>query len=583
MAAKLECEVCGGKLIGKPGGIFECESCGMEYSTEWARQKIQEIRGTVQVEGTVQVTGKVQVEGGTVNVEGAATKESLLKRAKMCCAEKDWNKAKELLEQVLNADPECGEAYLYSAAIAFQCETLEQLRIRYEDVANTRVSGSDQMEKAFRFASGETAALLAQWKAVRDEKVEANLAARRAAIPILEAKRNAIAAVHGRIRHNIDYAFGLRSDGTVLAAGSNNYGNCDVSDWTDIVALVCGSHHTVGLRSDGTVLAVGGNHQGQCDVSDWRDVVSIACGPFSTLGLRRDGTVLAVGNNDKGQCDVGDWRDVAAIYPAGNRTFGLRRDGTVLAAGENDKGQCDVSDWRDVTAIYPAGSNTFGLRRDGTVLVAGKDNEGKCDVVGNWRNVISIVCGSVYTFGLRRDGTVLTAGGSPFPRYQLDVSGWRDVVAITCGMGYIVGLRSDGTALGAGYDYGDLSGWRDIVDIAYAGCLVGLRSDGTIVAAKKDKLALAVSDWKLFNSIETLDQELAEAQERRKQEAEEARRQEEQRKQARLAELEAEKDALQVEYGILFTTLKGLFAGGKRRKEIEARLAEIETEQRGLE
>ena len=31
MAAKLECEICGGKLIGKPGGIFECESCGMEY------------------------------------------------------------------------------------------------------------------------------------------------------------------------------------------------------------------------------------------------------------------------------------------------------------------------------------------------------------------------------------------------------------------------------------------------------------------------------------------------------------------------------------------------------------------------
>lgn len=541
MAAKLECEVCGGKLIGKPGGIFECESCGMEYSTEWARQKIQEIKGTVKVEGTVQVTGKVQVEGGTVNVEGAATKESLLKRAKMCCAEKDWNKAKELLEQVLNADPECGEAYLYSAAIAFQCETLEQLRVRYEDVANTRVSGSDQMEKAFRFASGETAALLAQWKAVRDEKVEADLAARRAAIPILEAKRNAIAAVHGRIRHNIDYAFGLRSDGTVLAVGKNNYSNCDVSDWTDIVALVCGSHHTVGLRSDGTVLAVGWNHQGQCDVSDWRDVVSIACGPFYTLGLRHDGTVLAVGNNDKGQCDVGDWRDVAAIYPAG--------------------------------------SNTFGLRRDGTVLVAGKDNEGKCDVVGNWRDVISIVCGSLYTFGLRRDGTVLTAGGSPFPRYQLDVSGWRDVVAITCGMGYIVGLRSDGTALGAGYDYGDLSGWRDIVDIAYAGCLVGLRRDGTVVAAGKNSDGQCnVSDWKLFNSIETLDQELAEAQERRKREAEEARRQEEQRKQVRLAELAAEKNALQAE----LAGLKGLFTG-KRRKEIEARLAEIETEQRGLE
>ena len=75
MAAALQCEICGGKLVGKPGGIFECDSCGMEYSTEWAKQKIQEIKGTVKVEGTVEVTGKVQVEGGTVNVEGTATKE----------------------------------------------------------------------------------------------------------------------------------------------------------------------------------------------------------------------------------------------------------------------------------------------------------------------------------------------------------------------------------------------------------------------------------------------------------------------------------------------------------------------------
>ena len=45
MAAKLQCEICGGKLIGKPGGIFECDSCGVEYSTEWAKEKIQEITG----------------------------------------------------------------------------------------------------------------------------------------------------------------------------------------------------------------------------------------------------------------------------------------------------------------------------------------------------------------------------------------------------------------------------------------------------------------------------------------------------------------------------------------------------------
>ena len=59
MATKLQCEICGGKLIGKAGGIYECDSCGMEYDTTWVKEKIQQIQGTVKVEGTVEVTGKV--------------------------------------------------------------------------------------------------------------------------------------------------------------------------------------------------------------------------------------------------------------------------------------------------------------------------------------------------------------------------------------------------------------------------------------------------------------------------------------------------------------------------------------------
>ena len=63
---------------------------------------------------------------------------------------------------------------------------------------------------------------------------------------------------------------GLRSDGTVVAAGWNKTGQCNVSDWQDIVAVCAGYSHTVGLRSDGTVVAVGHNLYGQCGVSDWR-------------------------------------------------------------------------------------------------------------------------------------------------------------------------------------------------------------------------------------------------------------------------------------------------------------------------
>ena len=69
-----------------------------------------------------------------------------------------------------------------------------------------------------------------------------------------------------------EYTVGLKSDGTVVAVGDNKYGRCDVSDWTDIVAVSTGFFHTVGMKSDGTVVAVGNNQYGQCDVSAWTDI-----------------------------------------------------------------------------------------------------------------------------------------------------------------------------------------------------------------------------------------------------------------------------------------------------------------------
>lgn len=136
MATKLQCEICGGKLVGKPGGIFECENCGTEYTTEWAKAKIQEITGTVKVEGTVEVTGKVQVEGGTVQVDTSANRDALLKRAFLMLEDSQWEKASELFDQVLNLDPECGEAYLGKLMTELCVNRPEQLKDCSEPFGN---------------------------------------------------------------------------------------------------------------------------------------------------------------------------------------------------------------------------------------------------------------------------------------------------------------------------------------------------------------------------------------------------------------------------------------------------------------
>lgn len=115
----------------------------------------------------------------------------------------------------------------------------------------------------------------------------------------------------------------MDSDGTVVAVGCNNYGQCNVRDWRNIVAIAAGGSHTTGLKADGTVVAVGCNDYGQCDVQDWRDIVAIAVGDDDseyaftegqyahlchTIGLKSDGTVVAVGCNIYGQCNVQNWK-----------------------------------------------------------------------------------------------------------------------------------------------------------------------------------------------------------------------------------------------------------------------------------
>ena len=77
-----------------------------------------------------------------------------------------------------------------------------------------------------------------------------------------------------------------------------------------IVAVAAGWEHTVGLKADGTVVAAGENSYGQCDVSGWRDIVAVAAGDGHTVGLKSDGTVVAVGNNGSGQCDVSGWANI---------------------------------------------------------------------------------------------------------------------------------------------------------------------------------------------------------------------------------------------------------------------------------
>jgi len=250
-----------------------------------------------------------------------------------------------------------------------------------------------------------------------------------------------------RISASVYHTVVVNVDGTVVAVGKNDYGQCNVGGWRDIVAVAgC----TVGLKTDGTVVAVGNNYEGKCNVTGWRDIVAVAAGYYFTVGLKADGTVVV---SDVGRCNVVGWRDIIAVAGCGH-AVGLKADGTVVAVsgGIEDNGQYNVADWRDIVEVGAGHMHTVGLRADGTVVAVGDNGSGQCDVAG-WRDIVAVAAAGSNTLGVKKDGTVVAVGYSE--RGQCNVAGWRDIVAVAASGGHTIGLKADGMVVAVGdNDYG---------------------------------------------------------------------------------------------------------------------------------
>jgi len=94
--------------------------------------------------------------------------------------------------------------------------------------------------------------------------------------------------------------FGLTKYGNVLLVG-NNKGTVgesffkNIPYWNSIIQIASGQKHCLGLKYDGTVVAAGINEYGECDVTSWRDIVHIEVQDDISFGVRKDGKILVAG------------------------------------------------------------------------------------------------------------------------------------------------------------------------------------------------------------------------------------------------------------------------------------------------
>lgn len=142
----------------------------------------------------------------------------------------------------------------------------------------------------------------------------------------------------------------LREDGTVYCFAPIPYDgqdwSYDVSSWSGITQVSAGFDHAVGLKSDGTVVATGNNDCGQCDVSAWTDIVQVCAGREFTMGLKSDGSVVICGQPNVGydsNLPVSDWSGMQEISGFFGMAMGLKADGTVVYANTPDYSNPTVS------------------------------------------------------------------------------------------------------------------------------------------------------------------------------------------------------------------------------------------------
>ena len=280
------------------------------------------------------------------------------------------------------------------------------------------------------------------------------------------------------IAASVDHTVASKTNGTVVAWGDNTHGQTTGTPATGppftataspvtlsgqildgVAAIAAGQQHTVALRSDGTVVAWGNNEYGQTtgtpSTSGYpfaatanpvtlsgqalNGVKAVSAGWVHTLALKTNGMVVAWGRDRYGQTTIpAGLSGVTAIAAGSDHSVALKSDGTVVAWGYNYYGQTTVpAGLSGVTAIAAGGSHTAALKSDGTVVAWGYNIIGQTTIPAGLSGVKAIAAGGYHTVALRNDGSVVTWGWNDGGQANVP-AGLSGVTAIAAGNSYTV-------------------------------------------------------------------------------------------------------------------------------------------------
>lgn len=319
----------------------------------------------------------------------------------------------------------------------------------------------------------------------------------------------------GMVAAGYIHSLGLRTDGTVLSAGHDYYGQRKVSEWENVVYIAAGKSVSVGVKADGTLLLAGTltDDSALATAAAWTNVFMADAGGDFIAALLNDGKVVAAGDDSAGQCDVSGWQDIVFIACGDTFTVGLTADGTVVATSGAPAG---VASWTDIVKLAAGGaSSVAGITKEGKLVAT-------CDMTGleGYTDLTDVGADDCGVACIRQDGTVvtaLTADTTYDPDYdygEVDLTTVTNAVAVSVGEKHVVVMLRDGSAAAYGVnddlqcDVGRFNLRPYVEQLSDASYVVRGLEAGMTVADAKPLIAAAagaadVQFFKLANDAET--------------------------------------------------------------------------------
>ena len=275
-----------------------------------------------------------------------------------------------------------------------------------------------------------------------------------------------VMASHGKaVSASKSQTFILKQDGTVWAAGLNNYGQLGIGSTEDkfyefqetninsVQAVAAGNHHTMALQLDGSVWSTGKLVQTNTVFTKIMGggVKAIAAGHEHGIVLMTDGSVQTIGNNKYGQLGNGDAVDsafgfkevlangVVAVFARQFQTMVIKQDGSAWGTGQNNYGALGDGSRTDrknfVLCKLPASvktlalgfGHTVALMNNGSIQSTGFNSDGQIGdsttitrssfreisiVHGKDVSVKYVTAGRLHTAVIKVDGHIYNTGSN---------------------------------------------------------------------------------------------------------------------------------------------------------------------------